>query len=300
MRDFSNKLVVENGYKRQDLFFIILATSAILASALHFWPFEDSKIWQMFNIPNLCCGIAIVLGAILLITRKGRDIALSYIPHVSILAYLVINALSVSFADTLSRPLNYTLKLALVFVGGLFLFQKALSTPKMLKLFYALIVVAVSVSISVCIYTRLAFDPKQFGFHGNVFKYATYIGILVPIACVYLVSGSKRQVLWAVLIASAGMFSAGSAGAILSIFAGFIAAFLLTKKPSIRANIVFCVLLMIVIVPVSNKEAALYRMAGRNQSIGKTRYNRHRCRLCQRLPEQLLLQTAQTKHPKGL
>ena len=237
-----------------------LSAAAVLASAFHFWPFEDSKAWHMLNIPNLCCGIAIAFAAILSMAKKGRTMVLSYMPHISILAYLVINILSVGFADTFSRPLNYTLKIALVFIGGLFLFQKALSKPKALTLFYILIAIAVSISILACIYIRLACDPKQFGFHGNVFKYGTYIGILVPIACVYLVSGSKRQVLCAISIAMAGMFSAGSAGAVLSIFAGLFTGFLLSQKPAARTCIFICLMLSAVLF-LSDKvfDGAIYQ-----------------------------------------
>jgi hypothetical protein len=261
MRCDTDKLIAEDGYKWQDLFFASLAAAAVLASALHFWPFEDSKIWHMLNIPNLCCGLAIVLAVVLSVTKKSRDTVLLYMPHVSILAYLVINILSVSFADSLARPLNYTLKLALVFIGGTFLFQKALSKPKTLKLFYALIVVAVSLSILACIYSRLAFDLKQFGLHGNVFKYGTYIGILVPIACVYLLSGSKRHIFWGALIATAGVFSAGSLGAVLSILAGLLTGFVLSKGKSIRIYIFVCLLLSAAVLFISNNvfDSAIYR-----------------------------------------
>lgn len=253
MRKNIDNLVTERDYKRQDLFFMILAGFAILASALHFWPFEDSKAWQIFNVPNLCCGIAVVFAAILFITPKCRDTVLSYMPHVSILAYLVINVLSISIADNLSRPLNYTLKLGLVFIGGTVLFQKALSKPERLKQFYILIAAAVSISILACIYTRLAFDPGQFGFHGNVFKYATYIGILTPIACIYLISGSKHQVLWGVFIVIGGIFSAGSAGAVFSIFAGLLTGLVLAKKHTPKLYILLCILLSIAALFASGK-----------------------------------------------
>jgi hypothetical protein len=232
---------------------IVPAGVAVIASAFGFWPFADSKIWQLLNVPNLCCGIGLASAAVLSRTKKGRGMVLSYMPHVSILAYLTINVLSVSFADSLSRPLNYTIKLVLVFTGGLFLFQKALSKTKILNFFYILIVVAASLSISACIYTRLAVEPGQFGFHGNVFKYGTYIGILTPLACVYLLAGSKRQGPGAILIAAGGIFSAGSAGAVLSIFAGLLTGFVLSAEPSARTRIFVCFLLSAAILPLSNK-----------------------------------------------
>ena len=236
-----------------DLFFVALAGMTVLASALHFWPFENSKIWQMLTVPNLCCGLTLAVAVVLLITSKGRSSGLLYLPHISILAYLVINILSISIADNLLRPLNYTLKIILVFSGGLLLFQRALLKPKRLHLFYSLIAITVSLSIAACIYARFACDPKQFGFHGNVYKYGTYIGILVPLACIYLLSGSKCQILWVLLIAAAGVFSAGSVGAVLSIFAGLITGLIITRKASVRKNILLCILLSAAAVSLSDR-----------------------------------------------
>ena len=254
MKHNENRLLSDNKeYRLQDLFFIVLAGFVIITSALHFWPFEDSKIWQMLNIPNLCCGIGLALAAALSISKKGRSSVLTFMPHISILAYLTINVLSVSIADNLSRPLNYTIKLGLVFIGGLFLFQKALSKPKILNLFYILTAAAVSLGILACIYTRLACDPKQFGFHGNVFKYGTYIGILVPLAGIYLLCGSKLQSLSGILITAAGVFSAGSAGACLAIFAGLITTLVLSKKSSTRVGVLICLLFSAAVLPLSNK-----------------------------------------------
>ncbi len=101
--------------------------------------------------------------------------------------------------------------------------------------------------------SRLTSDPKQFGFHGNVFKYGTYIGILVPLAGIYLLCGSKFQALSGILITAAGVFSAGSAGACLAIFAGLITSLVLSKKTSTRTGIIICLLLSVAILPLSNK-----------------------------------------------
>jgi hypothetical protein len=254
MESGENKLIsISKVYKLSELFFIILAGTAIITSALHFWPFEDRKIWQMFNAPNICCIIALVAASFLFMSKKGRRQVITSFPHISVIAYLTISILSISFADGLSRTLNYTLKLALVFLGGFFLFQSALSKPKALNIIYTFIIIAVSLSISVCIYTRLMYNPTQFGFHSNVFKYGTYIGIFVPLSGMYLLSGSKLQVLLGILITAAGFFSAGSAGAILAIFAGFLTGLVLIKKRSVRCYIFICILISASILPLSNK-----------------------------------------------
>jgi len=247
-------LLIQNKIlSRLDMLFVSLAGVTIVTSALHFWPFRDSGLWQILNIPNFCCGISLATAALFLITKKYRSIVLNFIPDISVMSYLAINILSISFADGLSRPLSYTIKLGLVFIGGLFLFQKALTNPKALKLCYLFLVIAVSLSIINCILTRLFFDQKQFGFHGNVFKYGTYIGILVPLCSIYLLSGSTLQVLIATLIITFGMFSAGSAGACLAIFAGLITALVMIPKASIKLSIFLCILLATVALYVSNK-----------------------------------------------
>ncbi len=249
----SKSLSDEAVCKLQDSFFIVLAGVVVLTSALHFWPFEDKKIWQMLSAPNLCCGTALAAAAFLLISKKHRRNVITCIPQTSVLVYLTINIISISFADSLSRPLNYSLKLALAFAGGLFLFQKALSKPKVLSLFYTLIAIAASLSILGCLYMRLACDPKQFGFHGNAFKYGTYIGILVPLAGIYLLCGSKFQSFSGILITAAGVLSAGSAGACLAIFAGLITTLVLSKTPSTRAGVIICLLLSAAALPLSNR-----------------------------------------------
>jgi hypothetical protein len=253
MGHYKNKVLPDEIYSRKDVFSITLAGIAILFLALHFWPFENSKYWQSFNIPNICCAVVLIITTLLAISKEYRRHLFAFIPHISIIAYLAINLLSISIADSLTRPLNYTLKIILALSGGFFLFQKALSKPKAIPLFYILTAIAVSISILACVYTRLGCDPKQFGFHGNVFKYGTYTGILIPLAGIYLLYGSRFQVLWAIVIITAGIFSVGSAGGCLSIFSGLITGLIITKKISIRLNILICILLSAAALVLSNK-----------------------------------------------
>jgi O-antigen ligase len=55
------------------------------------------------------------------------------------------------------------------------------------------------------------------------------------------------------LITAAGIFSAGSAGACLAIFAGLATALVFSKKPSIRVGIIICLLLSAAVLPLSNR-----------------------------------------------
>jgi hypothetical protein len=249
-----NKMLPDNGaYSRKEMFFIVLAGIVILFSSLHFWPFENSKHWQMFNVPNVCCAAVLVGTPFLALLKNYRRQLIAFMPHLSILAYLAVNLLSIGIADSLTRPLNYTLKVILAFLGGFILFQAALAKPKAISLFYILAALAVSLSILACVYTRLACNPKQFGFHGNVFKYGTYTGILISLAGIYLLHGSRVQILWGIAIITAGAFSAGSMGGCLSIFSGLITGLIITRKRSIRLNLLICILLSVAALFLSNK-----------------------------------------------
>lgn len=249
-----SKLLSDNRiHKLPDRIFLFLATAAVIASAFGFWPFEDSKTWQMLNVANLCCLIGLAIVSFLLLSNKSRRQAHSFMPHVSITAYWCVNVLSIGFADNLSRPANYTIKLALVFLGGFYIFQRALSSKKAVKIIYQFIITAVLISIFSCIYTRLTGEEGRFGFHGNVLKYGTYIGILVPLCSIYLLSGSKYQAILGIFIALSAVFSAGSVGGVLAILAGLITGLLLMKKRSAKVNIFICILLSIAALLLSNK-----------------------------------------------
>jgi len=238
--------------KLQDGLFLYLTLAAIIASAFHFWPLEDSKFWQMLNVSNLCCLAGLVSLFIYLISSKNHFQALSSILHVSIPAYLVINFLSIAFVDNLSRPASYTIKMLLIFLGGFFLFQRAMLSEKAIKTAYQFIVVAALISIFSCIYTRFT-GAERFGFHANAFKYGTYLAILLPLCSVYLLSGSKYQVLLAIFIVPAAVVSAGTMGAVLSILAGFIAVLLFVEKRSIKAKVLLCILLLLPALFIEDK-----------------------------------------------
>lgn len=240
--------------KLSEKFYLVLTGLVIIASVFHFWPLENNKMWQILNIPNLCCVIGLIIILIHLISDNGRSYVFSlFIPNICILSYLAINVFSISFADSALRPLNYVLKLLLVFCGGFFVFQKALSSPKSLKITYVFITIAVFISIIVCICTRLFYEQSQFGFHGNAFKYGTYIAILSPLCIIYLFSGSKYQSILGIFITLLAFFSIGSMGGILAIFASLIAGLFLIKRRFVRFNIVVCIILSIAVIFFSNK-----------------------------------------------
>ena len=223
---------------------IILAATAIIASAFHFWPFDDSKIWQMFNLSNLSVLIWILLLAALFLLKQNPVRIISLSPDLSVLAYLSINILSMAFASNLERTANYNIKLALILVGGYMLFSSAISNEKSLKRIYYLTTAAVILSLSCCLAAKLGFSSDKFGFHGNAYKYGTYIGTLAPLCGAYLFTSSKSwKILLGTLLVTGAFVSSSSLGALAAISAGMLPAIIFIKKWSVRLFILSSIVL---------------------------------------------------------
>jgi hypothetical protein len=250
----TNQLILyDKAVNKTEPLFLSLAVITIIASAFHFWPFEHDKNWQMINIQTVCCAIAVILAVILYIAKRKRSEILPFLPHVSVFIYLIINIISTAYADNLERPMNYNIKLILVFLGGMFLFQKALANGKNLIVIYNVIIMTTFISVAACLYMRLTGDGNRFGFHENVFKYGSYIGIFVPMSCTYLLLGSKGKNLVGMYLAIASVISIASAGAVLTIIAGYITALIIAKKHPKKNNILLCIVLISATLPISNK-----------------------------------------------
>ncbi len=211
-----------------------LSILAILTAGFHFWPFDKIRLWQMLNVPNLCCLAGVATLALFMIHGQIKHKKMTWLPHVSIWAYIAINIFSIACADTLTRPLNYTIKLCIVLLGGYTLFRLAVTTEKALRILLRASIICTLIVVGSCLYYRLAIDNTQFGFQRNVFKYGTTIGILVPMSCLYLISGSPFSKALAILLAPLACFTAGSLGAILSIGAGLLTGVLLNKNRVVK------------------------------------------------------------------
>jgi len=214
-----------------------LSIVAILTASFHFWPFDESKVWQMLNIANLCCLAGVAILVISVIHCKVKQQRTTWLPHISVWAYILINVLSLTCADTLGRPLNYTLKLSMVLLGGYSLFRLAGTTYNGIRLMFRTLIVSVLLIIGSCLYFRLAVDDNHFGFYRNVFKYGTAVGVLVPLCSLYLLRGPGPSKLLGFIIAPLACFSAGSLGGMLSIMAGLITGLFLVKDQSTKALI---------------------------------------------------------------
>jgi hypothetical protein len=200
---------------------MVLVAVAIVSSAFHFWPFEHSKTWQILSPSNLSAlAWGLLIAGYLLLKRRAR-IDFFLLPHLSVFAYLTVNALSIAFAPDLSRAVTFTVKLALMLVCGYLLFSSAVYSARTLRMVYGLATVACLISVSYCIAIRFGFGSNRFGFHGDVYKYGTYIGTLAPLCATYLLTSSRT---WVILLGAAlvggALVSSGSLGAVAAVIVG--------------------------------------------------------------------------------
>jgi len=218
---------------------MVLAAVAIVSSAFHFWPLENSRTWQMLCPSNLAVLIWLPICGFWLLRKDARQKAAGLLPHVSVLAYVAINVLSVAFAPDFGRAANFTIKLALMLVGGYILLTFAISSEKTLKISYILAAAAAGISVFYCLAARFGFGSDSFAFHGSAYKYGTYIGILVPMCGVYLLTDSRSwpKLLGGVLAAGA-ILSSGSLGAVAAIVAGLALSVVLLPRLPVRLSII--------------------------------------------------------------
>lgn len=216
----------------------------VVSSAFHFWPFDESKVWQM-----LCPANSIVLIWILilmghLVVKRDYKTYHSLLPHLSILTYLAINILSVAFAQDSNRAINFTVKLMLIFIGGHLLFSSAISSVNSFRIVYGLITIALIISVISSMLARIGLISRNFGFFDDPYKYGTYIGTLTPLCTTYLFMSPQypKRLLASILIISA-LITVGSLGGMLAILVGTAAFAIMIRAWFIRICVVtslFC------------------------------------------------------------
>ena len=227
--------VSQTALSRQCMCAMVLAGVAIVSSAFHFWPFETSKAWQMLCPPNFITFMAVLaLIGYVLVKRDSQTVA-PFLPHVSVLAYLSINLLSIAFASEPGRAASFAVKLALMLVGGYALFSLAISNVCSLKMFYNLMTAAAIISLAYCLVARFCLDSEVFGFHGSAYKYGTYVGILTPLCAVYFLAGAKTWgILIGIAISAGALVSSGTLGTLAAISAGMFTAMIAISRWPIR------------------------------------------------------------------
>ena len=204
--------------EKLNTFALMLAGIAIVTSAFHFRPWDDSKTYQMLCPPNFIVLVWLVIFIIYAFIKHKHRILFEYLPHISIFAYLIINILSGAFAAEPGRTATYTAKLALMLIGGYMLFGAAISGRKSLSIIFGLTTVAVIIAVTWCLSARFGFSSDNFGSFESPYKYGTYIGTLAPLSAVYLFMSQRHYLkpLAAAIIIGA-IVSAGSVGQLAAI-----------------------------------------------------------------------------------
>jgi hypothetical protein len=214
---------------------IILSAIAIVSSAFHFWPFEQSNIWQALCPSNLALWVWSILLTGYCFLKRFKFVGIFSLPHLSVFAYLGVNILSVAFAPDLSRAVNFAIKLGLLLLGGFTLFSFAIRNIRSLNTIYASITLAAVISVSYCLVNRFALCSDKFGFFNSPYKYGTFIGTLAPLSSAYLFTGGKK---WKILLGGAvviGAFiSSGSLGALASLVVGMSTLILILPEWSLK------------------------------------------------------------------
>ncbi len=207
---------------------LALTVAAVVLSSFHFWPFEQSKLWQMVSPPNLVALIWIALMAGSALRRRKLDSPARLLPHVSILAFLALCILSLAFARDMERALSYSVKSCLMLFGGYALFRAAMTDSRSVRIVLGAATLACIVSTSTCFLGRYGFQLDRFGFFDNGYKYGTYTSVLSVLCGTYLLASEDwKRAAGAVLILMAGLSCATLGG--LAGLAGGTAAFMLTR-----------------------------------------------------------------------
>lgn len=202
---------------------LCLAAAAVLSSALHFWPLENSRWWQILCVQNAALiAWVLVLAAGLILTRNIGVLSHS-LPHVSVLAYVAINVLSIAFARDFGRSAQFVIKLGLVLIAGYSLFHTAISSPRSLRGLWVLTCLAAAVAVGSALVSRFVLGSERFGFFDSPYKYGTYVATLASLCSAYLILGPRPAGRIAgVVLLLATMVSSGTLGALVGLSAGAI------------------------------------------------------------------------------
>ena len=230
--------------KRLHFFAMALAGIAIISSAFHFWPFNNSKAWQILCPQNFVVFIWFLVLAAYILSKNNRQTITSSLPHLSVFAYLCFNILSIAFTPDFERTVIYTAKLTLILVGGYTLFSIALFNKHFLRIFYNLMTAAIVINILYCLIARFGLGTEEFGFHSSAYKYGTYIGILAPLCMVYFLTSSKSwKIALGLIISASAIASSGTLGALVSITAGMLVAMIILPRWSVKLCILCSIIL---------------------------------------------------------
>ena len=214
---------------------VVLAVVGILWSALHFWPLEGSKTWQLLYPANLA---PLVWGGLLVtyaLIRGNWSRVAAQLPHVSVLAFLTVTFLSAAFAQSGARAASFSIKLALMYLGGYALFRAALGSPRAIRTVMGAVLVAVTVCVLGAVTDRFVFRSDGVGFFGSAYKHGTYVGVLAPLGGAYLITAGGWQSLAGSALIVLAVVSSNTLGGLAAAGAGMILLSVVSSSWRMRA-----------------------------------------------------------------
>lgn len=243
---------------RLRIFALPLAVVALLGSAFHFWPFEDNKLWQLLCPANLSVMLWVVIIIIYYIVSWNKQRVKTPVPHISVIAYVAVNILSLAFSPDLTRSLIFVVKLSLILFGAYSLLSCAINNERQLKHIYYMALFALLISLSYSLVVRFTLEQDTFGFHQNPCKNSTYLGMLAPLGCIFLFlnKGVLNKLLAAILVITSSI-SAGSIGMPLAIFTGISVPGIALVKGSVRYVILTALALAFILTALLWENPAL-------------------------------------------
>jgi len=232
----------------------VLVGIAVVGSAFHFWPGEGSKIWQVFNFSNSAVFIwAIILA--LMVFKDKKKVA-SSMPSICVWGYLVISMLSIAFAKDIGRSVSFNMKLTAIMIAGYSMVCFSGRSMPAIRRIYYFITAAVLISVGAGLVTKFWWPMNRLGFHGNIFKYGTYVGPMAVLCGAYWFdsNGISKKLFAGVLVAGA-VLSSATVGMVAAVVAGMMGAVFVIKNTTARLGIIAFVSLavvLLVLLPAKN------------------------------------------------
>ncbi len=229
----------------------VLICIVAFASGLHFWPLEQRRMWQLAGPVNSALAVWWLLLAFDAATRRRWAPIRARLPHVSVIAYVAISALSIAVAPDRSRAVVYVGKLSVVCFGAYTLVLAATTSWRGATRVYGVLTASAFVCVGYCIVMRWGPGRSDWGFFANPLKYGTYIGMLVPLCATWLLCGRRRvgRLLGGGLVV-AGLVTVGSLGGGLAIVVGMLSAAAGAGGTRRRSAILAVVVAAVVALPV--------------------------------------------------
>jgi hypothetical protein len=215
----------------------VAAAAAVLLAGLHFWPFGDSRIWQLLGPTN--AALALGFACLALDAAKSRSLSplLRHLPDGAWAGYVMIAIFSTTFAPQPMRAAFFGAKLLLVAVAGYAVLKATACKRGGVRLLWRAAVGAWLLATVACLASRLS-GHGGCGFFGNAHKYGSFTGALTPLVVVpMLLSNQVRHRVLGSALSALAVLSAPTTGCLAAVAAGLAAAFSATRGSRRRGTV---------------------------------------------------------------